>query len=204
MDQAVFVERLDVLLTQPLNVEGIARDEMLEPLHPLRRADQPAGAAAGRVLLAGIGIDLPRSMAAAGRADGGKDESFRALRPPCLNHAENLRDDVAGALHDPSVADPDVLPRYLILVVQRGVLHHDAADGDGLELGDRGERPSAADLDVDAAQDRGRLLGGKFVGERPARRPRAEAEAVLEVEAVDLVDHAVDVVAETGAALLDL
>ncbi len=143
-------------------------------------------------------------MAAAGRADIGKGESFRALRPLLLNHAENLRDDVAGALHDHRVADAHVLARDLVLVVQGGVLHHDAADGDGIELGDRCERAGAADLDVDVAQDGGRLLGGEFVGERPARRAGAEAKALLQVEAIDLVDDAVDVVAEAGAALLDL
>ena len=45
---------------------------------------------------------------------------------------ENLRDDVAGALHDDRVADPHVEPRDLVLVVQRGVGDDDAADGDGL------------------------------------------------------------------------
>ena len=151
-----------------------------------------------------VGIDLARGVAAAGRADIGKDESFRALRALLFNRSENLRDDIARPLHDHRVADPHVLARDLVLVMQRRVLHHDAADGDGIELGDGRQRAGAAHLDIDVAQDGGRLLGGKFVGERPARRARAKSQALLEVEAIDLVDDAVDVVAEAGATLLDL
>ena len=47
-------------------------------------------------------------------------------------------------------------------------------------------------------------LGREFVRDRPARRARHEAEPLLPVEAVDLVDDAVDVVVELGALFLDL
>ena len=144
LDQTVVVEGLDVLLAEALDIEGVARHEMLQALDPLRRADQPAGAAPDRILLAGDRVDLAHRMAAAGRADVGKGESFRALGPLLLNHAENLRDHVAGPLDDHGVADADVLARDLILIVQRRVLHHDAADGDRLELGHRRQRAGAA------------------------------------------------------------
>ena len=39
----------------------------------------------------------------------------------------------------------------LVRVVQRRVLHDDAADADRLELGDRRQRAGAADLDLDVA-----------------------------------------------------
>ena len=91
----------------------------------------------------------------------------------------------------------------VILVVERGVLDHDAADGDRLQARDRRERAGAADLDVDRQQLGGRLLGGELVGDRPARAAGAEAEAVLQREVVDLVDDAVDVVVEAGALRLD-
>ena len=171
-----------MLLAEALDVEGVARDEMLQPLDPLRRADQPTRATPDGVHLAGGRIDLARGMAAAGRADIGKDELFRALRPLLFNRPENLRDDVAGPLHDDRIADPHVLPRDLVLVMQRRVLHHDAAHGDGIELGDGRERASASHLNIDVAQDRGRLLGGKFVGDGVAGRARDEAEALLQIE----------------------
>ena len=88
----------------------------------------------------------------------------------------------------------------LVLIVQRDVLHDDAADPDRLELADRRERAGAADLDLDVAQHGGRALGGEFVRDRPARRARDEAEPLLPVEAVDLVDDAVDVVVEAWRA----
>ena len=85
--------------------------------------------------------------------------------------------------------------------MQRRVLHHDAADRHRLELGDRRQRAGAADLDLDGLDDGGRLLGGELVRDRPARTARDEAEALLPVEPVDLVDDAVDVVVERGALL---
>src|ERR1700710_2234122 len=47
------------------------------------------------------------------------------------------------------------------------------------------------------------LLGGEFGRPRPARIARHEAETLLPVQPVDLVDHAVDVIAERGALLAD-
>ena len=58
-----------MLVAEALDVEGVARDEMLQPLDPLRRADQPTRATPDRVDLAGGRIDLARGVAAAGRAD---------------------------------------------------------------------------------------------------------------------------------------
>ena len=54
LDQSVVVESFDVLLAEPLDVEGVARHEVLQALDPLRRADQSAGAAPDGILLAGI------------------------------------------------------------------------------------------------------------------------------------------------------
>ena len=53
LDQFIGIEFGDDLVTQALNVEGIARGEMLQALDALRRADQPTGAAPYYVELAG-------------------------------------------------------------------------------------------------------------------------------------------------------
>src|SRR5262249_21267441 len=159
-----------------------------------------AGAAPDRILFAGDGIDLAHRVAAAGWTDSRKAESFRALRPLTLNHPDNLRNDVAGALDDHRVSDAHVFPRDFVLIMQRGVLHPAAANGHRLELGDRRQRSGAADLDLDVPQDRGRLLGGEFVGDGVARRARDEAQALLQIEPVELIDDAVDVVVEAGAS----
>src|SRR5690606_31272406 len=77
------------------------------------------------------------------------------------------------------------------------------ADGDGVELGDRGERAGAADLDANAPDPGLGLLGGELVGDRPTRRPPGEAKAALIVDPVDLDDDAVDVVGQAEALLGD-
>ena len=182
---------------------------MLQPLHRLRRTDQRAGAAAHRFVL------LADGMAAAHRADFRKLVRLRIRRPLVEHDIGDLRDHVAGALHHHGVADADidaVAERAtvvadaldVVLVVQGGVLHHDAADGDRRQPRHRRHRAGTADLNVDAVENGRRLLRRKLVRDRPARAARHEAESVLPVEPVDLVDHAVDVVAERGAVVADL
>ena len=123
---------------------------------------------------------------------------------PLVEHDfENLRDHVARALHDDGVADAHVLARDLVLVVQRGVLDDDAADRDRLQLGDRRQRAGAADLNLDTLEHGRRALGRELVRDRPAGTARDEAQPLLQREVVDLVDDAVDVVAEVGALGLD-
>jgi hypothetical protein len=40
--------------------------------------------------------------------------------------------------------------------------------------------------------------------DRPARAARYKSQALLPVDAVNFVDHTVDIIIETGAALFDL
>ena len=167
----------------------------LQPLDPLRRADQPAGAA--DVDLAFLGD----RFAAALRAMVGENVGLaRLVARQVLDH---LRDDVAGALDADAVADAQAQPRDLVAVVERDVGDDDAADADRLQPPDRGQLAGAPDLDVDRLQRRLGFLGGEFVRQRPARRARDLAEPLLPVEPVDLVDDAVDVERQVGARLLD-
>ena len=110
-----------------------------------------------------------------------------------------MGNDVARALNDHRVALADPLALDLVLVVERGAADHDAADGDRAQIGHRGERAGAPDLYGDRLEHGLGLLGGEFMGDRPARRPADIAEPPLPIEPVDLVDHAVDVVVEIGA-----
>ena len=174
-----------------------------------------AGAAGARALLAGRGLLAHDVGVQRARTFLRKVIGLRVLRPLVDHDIDDLRNHVAGALDDDGVADPDIaaLAQLLavaadaldvVLVVQRDVLHDDAADADRLELADRRERAGAPDLDLDVPQHGHGALGREFVRDRPARRARHEAEPLLPVDAVDLVDDAVDVVVEPGALLLDL
>ncbi len=105
----------------------------------------------------------------------------------------------SGRIGLPRIADaPDI-----VLVVQRRIRNDDAADRHRLQPRHRRQRAGAPDLDVDAGDHSHRLFGGKLVRRRPAGAARAEAEPFLQVQPVDLVDDAVDVVGQLGAIGLD-
>ncbi len=99
------------------------------------------------------------------------------------------------------IADAYVLALDLVLIVQRGVRHHHAADADRFQPRDRRQRAGAADLYVDGVDDSDGLLRREFMRDRPARRAGDEAEPFLPVEAVDLVDDAVDLIGKVRALL---
>ena len=115
-----------------------------------------------------------------------------------VHRPQHLRDHVARTLDEHDVADPHVLAGDLVGVVQGRVLDHHAPHGDGPQLRHRRQRAGAAHLDVDPLQHGGRLLGGELVRDPPARNAAHRAQPALPVQAVDLVDDAVDVVAEVG------
>ena len=191
-------ERLDLLGAEALDIEGVPGDEMAQPLQRLGRADQTAGAAAHRFAL------LPHRVAAALRADGGRNEGLAPGRPPLFDYPDHLRDHVAGALDDDRIAGADVLAGDLILVVERRAGDGDATDMHRLELGDRSQRAGASDRDRDAVQNRLGLLGRELVSDGPAGRPAGGAQTLLPVEAVDLEHDTVDLEVERGPHSLDL
>ena len=97
-----------------------------------------------------------------------------------------------------------VPPRDVILVVQRRVRNHDAPDCDRRQPCNRRQRPRATNLDVDALQMRPCGFGGELVRDGPARCGRADTQPFLQLQVVDLVDDAVDVIAKVGARGRDL
>ena len=142
-DEPVLVEQLDPLFAQPLNVEGIARGKMTQPLHRLGGADEPAGAAPRHLALFAHGV------AAAFRAALRKHEGLGVLWPLFHDDADDLRDHVARALHDHRVTDPNVLARDLVLIVERRARDCDAPDMNRLEFRHRRQRASPPDLNRD-------------------------------------------------------
>src|SRR5262249_34053545 len=116
--------------------------------------------------------------------------------------ADDLRDDVPGALHDDDVALADVLAVDVLLIVQRCARDGDAADLDRLEHRPRVERARAADADRDLVQPRRRRHPRPLRRARPARPLVQRAEPTLLLERIDLDHDAVDLVVELDPLLL--
>src|SRR5450759_2713795 len=144
-----------------------------------------------------------------------KNIGFRVLWSLLQHHIHNLRNNVACPLDDDGVANANVStfaqffavatdPLDVILIVQRRVLHHDAAHGYRSEARNRRQSAGSTDLDVDTFENSCRLFCSKLVCNSPAWTARNEAEAFLPVETINFVDHPVDIVVEPGALLLDL
>src|SRR5690606_22952533 len=123
-------------------------------------------------------------------AVGGHGER-RAAVGARLDHLDDLRDDVAGALHAHGVALADVLALDVVDVVEVGTADGDAADVHGPQHGDGRDDAGAAHARHDA-QDLADLLARlELDGVRPARVVGGVAQAVAQVEVLQLHDHAV-------------
>jgi hypothetical protein len=115
------------------------------------------------------------------------------------HHADDLRDDVPRAAHH-AVADAHVEAGDLVGIVERRIGDDHAADRDRLQPRDGGQLAGAADLDVDRVQGRLGALRPEICARAPSAAPWRPGQAALPVEPVDLVDDAVDVERQVGAA----
>ena len=193
-DQPVLPERGDVLLAEPLDVEAVARDEMLQPLDRLRRADQPAAAALARPC-------PPRAPRGCRRPGSGRETRYGCASG---GRRSSTTPTICG-ITSPARCTMTVSPTRTSLRrissslcrVARCTTTPPTVTGSSTR--GRGQRALPADRDHDAAHHGLRLLGGEFVRQRPARRAAAHAEPGLQREIVDLVDDAVDVVGQLGA-----
>src|SRR5690606_38016617 len=180
-----------------------------QPFYRLRRTDQASGTAPDGF------APLPHGVAAASRADIGKFVGLAVGGPLFRHDVQDLRDDIAGALDDDSISNANVAPvadrlaaasnaPYVVLVVQRGIGHDHAPHRHRLQTGDRRKRTGAPHLKVAAVEHRHRLFRCKFMRGSPAWAARAEAETLLEVQPVYLVDDAVYVIRDFRTFGLDL
>ena len=72
---------------------------------------------------------------------------FERLACPVRDHAQDLRDDVPGALDLDRVTDLDAKAGDLVFVMKRGIRHNDPADGHRRQARDRRQRARATNLD---------------------------------------------------------
>ena len=117
------------------------------------------------------------------------------------HRAHDLGDHVTRLVHDDGVALAHVFAADLVDVVQRGARDGGAGDRHRVELGDRREHTGAAHLNANLAQDGLLFLGRELKGDGPARCAGSKAQVKLLLKAVDLYDHAVDVVVQVAAML---
>ena len=158
------------------------------------------GAVDGDAAVGHLAILVDHGAAAHG-ADLGHVPVDRIGRALVEHRAHDLRDYVACLVHDDGIALAHVFATDLVDVMKRGARDGGAGDRHRVELGDRREHTGAAHLDANFAQDGLLFLGRELKGDGPARRAGGKAQVELLLEAVNLYDHAVDVVVQVTAVL---
>src|SRR5579885_1493314 len=103
-------------------------------LDHLRRAEEPACAAADSLASPGLRIGFTHGSRAADRALVRKNIRFCVLWPLFQYRPKDLRNDISRALHPDRIANADVLAGDLIFVVKRRIGDHNAANRDGIEI----------------------------------------------------------------------
>ena len=214
-NHAPIIEKGDLLLPKPVDIEGFPGDKMNQSLLKLSRADEPARAPGPGFGLAGFWIDFPDRCRTAFRANCRKRERLAAILPVRIHHLKHLGDHVSGALDPYPVADAHIMGGLLarsvdpakscdvVRIVEGGVGDHHAAHRDGRQSRYGGQRARSAHLNIDAFKAGNGLFGGEFVGDSPARRPSHSPEPRLPVEAVHLVHNPIDFVGQIRAVLTD-
>ena len=132
------------------------------------------------------------------------DEGSLRSGPQRFDDLNHLGNDVARPLHHDRIADPDILPVDLVLIMQGRPADHDAADTDRPHDGDRREDPCPPHLDDDRFDDRLFSDSGEFAGDRPAGAAGNETEALLQSKVVHLDHHPVDLIGEPVPDLADV
>ena len=158
------------------------------------------GAVDGDAAVGHLAILVDHGAAAHG-ADLGHVPVDRIGRALIEYRAHDLGDYVACLVHDDGVALAHVFATDLVDIVQRGARDGGAGNRHRVELGDRREHTGAAHLDANFAQDGLLFLGRELKGNGPARRAGGKAQVELLLEAIDLYDHAIDVVVQVAAVL---
>ena len=185
---------VDDLVAQAINVHAAAA-------HPVKQALlELCGAVDGDAAISDLAILVDHGATAHG-ADLGHVPVDRIGRAFIEHRTYDLGNHVACLVHDDGVALAHVFAADLVDVMQRGARDGGAGNRHRVELGDRREHTGAAHLDANFAQDGLLFLGRELKGNGPARRAGGKAQVELLLEAVDLYDHAVDVVVQVAAVL---
>ena len=198
VDQAAVDQLVDQLFTEVFDIHGAALGKVQHGLLALGAAEQ-----AGRAASIDLAF-LAAHSAAADRAGIGHGERHRALGPAIEHHGDHFGDHITGAAHHHGIANAHVLAACLFLVVEGGIGDRHTAHEDRSQLGHRSKFAGAANLHVDGLHGSELLLRRVLVRHGPARLAADEAQALLQRQCVDLVDHTVDVERQAVAQRGDL
>ena len=136
------------------------------------------------------------------RALLGRLRFARALLAPLDDRRDHLGDHVAGAHHHDLVADPDVLPLQVLLVVQGRRPDRDAADVHRLQHREGEQGPVLPTFQTILLSFVVAVRRRELPGDRPARLAAGDAELALKAPVVHLDHHPVDLEVELVAAVL--
>lgn len=162
MDQAGSDHLVDDLVAQAIDVHAAAAHPVEQTLLEL------CGAVDGHAAVGNLAILVNHGATAHG-ADLGHVPVDRIGRALVEHRAHDLGNHVARLVHDDGIALAHVFAADLVDVVQRGARDGGAGDRHRVELGDRREHTSAANLDANLAQDGLLFLGRELKGNGPAR-----------------------------------
>ena len=166
---------------------------MLDGFTLLGPTDQPTGATGHHLIIAA------QNVATTHRAGRRQGNILGVRRAALWQRPHHLGNHIAGPVHHHGVTNTDIQALNFIDIVQRGVTDDHAPHMHRLQPCHRCQCASAAHLPVHAVEYSKLFLGGKLVGNGPARGAADKTQILLPVETVDLVNHAIDVVIQSIA-----
>jgi hypothetical protein len=167
---------------------------MLEAAFEL--ADAVARGAAEKNFLFGERAAANRALARNGDGAGGS----RALLE--IN-GENGGDDFSCFFDVNVISHTDVLAGDLFKVMQGSARNGGTAEEDGIEFGDGGDDPTAANLKGDGVEAGFGFFGGVFVSDGPAGGFFGGEENALLIEAVDFDNRSIGGEGKLGAVVIE-
>ena len=194
VDQASGDHLVDDFVAQAVDVHAATARPVEQALLELCRAVD------GHAAVGNLAVLVDHGATAHG-ADLGHLPVNAVGRALVKHRTHDLGDHVARLVHDDGIALAHVFATDLVDVVQRGARDSGAGNRHRVELGDRREHTGATHLDANLAQYGLLFLRRELKGNGPTRCASGKAQVELLLEAVDLYDHAVDVVIEVAAML---
>ncbi len=189
-DDAAVYELFNQRVAQAIDIHDPTRREMEDGFFQTSRAVRIDTAAGSFSLFA-------HHLAAAHRA------MFRNLkRPPARAlrvDADHFRNDIPRPLNHHGIANLQTEPADLILVVQSGARHRDAADLYRCEPSNGRQCARPAHLEIDILDGGDRLPRGIFERNGPAWSLSRESELDLLLDGIDFDHYAVDLISQIVA-----